>query len=78
MQLYCSIRGVSACLGVEKGLGNMVVVVEVEENGGAAGVAFKGIELPIRLVLHEVKAQLPARLGLLAEVPHPVPDLHVH
>lgn len=53
----------------------MVVIVEVEEDGGAAGIAFKGIELPIHVILHEVKAQLPARVGLLAEVLYPVPNL---
>ncbi len=64
-----------ACLGVEEGFSHVGVVVKVEEDCGAAGVALESVQLPVTVVLHEVKAQLSTHLGLLAKVPHPIPDL---
>lgn len=63
------------CLGVEEGFGHMAVIVKVEEDGGAAWIALERIQPTVAVILHEVKAQLPTRLCLLAEIPHPVPNL---
>lgn len=65
-------------LRVEEGLSDVAVVVEVEEDGGTTGVALKRVQLPIAVILHEVEAQLPARIGLRAEVLDPVPYLPKH
>lgn len=68
--IYCS------HLGIEEGLGHMILVVEVEEDGAGARVALKGVHAPVSAVEHEVKAQLPAYAGRLAETLDPLPDLH--
>ena len=63
-------------LCIEESLRNMVGVIEVEEDSAGAGVALKGVHAAVAGVSHEVKAQLPARPGLLAEAFDPLPDLH--
>ena len=68
----------SACLSIEKSLCDALMIVEVKQDAAAPWVALKAVQLPIAVVPHEIKAQLPCRSGLLAEALHPVPDLHTH
>lgn len=71
---YCG-RRPDWYLCIEEGLGNMAMVVVVEEDGAGARIALKGIHTPIAAVPHEIEAQLSRCACLFAEALHPLPDL---
>ncbi len=52
-------------LGIEECLGNMVMVVKIEQNGAGARVALKGVHAPIIGVAHKIEAELPGRASLV-------------